>query len=381
MNFETTDEQQQLRDSLQRLLAREYAFTERRRLLEEGPGWSPDVWRKLCDLGVSGLGVPQALGGLDGDARDRLGVLVELGRVLSLEPYLGSVVLAGGLAQAIGGEFAATALPGVCSGERRMAVAHAEAGARHAPCWVATRASRQGAAWQLHGEKVHVLHGAQAHDLLVSARLSGAPDEPRGLGIFRVQPDAPGVTLDAITLVDRSPAARVGLKGVAAELLAEGPAAVRALAAMRRAGMAAACAEGLGVMQGAFDLTVAYVAERRQFGSPIGTYQAVRHRVAEMKVALETVSSAAMAAAWAVSGADCDADEDGIETELSRAKLLLGRHGAMVTQQAIQLHGGIGMTQEYAVGHYLRRLTVLDQLFGDAPHHAASLGRRLRAAA
>ncbi|GAA5232323.1 acyl-CoA dehydrogenase [Verticiella sediminum] len=377
MNFEITEEQRQLRDSLRRLLEKEYPFAGRRRILAEEPGWSRQVWRQLGELGVTALGVPSELGGLDGDALDRLPVHVELGRVLSLEPYLGSTVLGGTLARAVGGAYAADVLPGLCTGHRLLAVAHSEPGARHAECWVRTRAEQADGAWRLHGVKTQVLHGDAAPEILVSARISGGPADADGLGIFRLDPAAAGVGIAGLRLADRSPAARLHLEAAPAQLLAEGAAAASALRAMRRAGIAAACAEGLGVMQGAFELAVAYLGERRQFGAPIGTYQALRHRVAEMKVAVETARSAAIAAAWAL----VEAHEERIDVELARAKILLGRQGTFVTQQAIQLHGGIGMTEEYAVGHYLRRLTVLDQLFGDAAHHAANLGRCLRAAA
>lgn len=209
MNFDISDEQQQLRDSLQRLLAKTYAFPERQQALAQSPGWRPDVWRQLAELGVAGLGVPEAWGGLGGDARDRLAVHQELGRVLSLEPYLGSVVLGGALAQAIGGAYADTVLPEVCTGARLLAVAHAEPDARHDPWWVQTRAVAHASAWQLTGEKTLVLHGADAHEILVSARLQGEPGHPAGLGIFRIMPDTPGVSVQAYRLADRTSAARV----------------------------------------------------------------------------------------------------------------------------------------------------------------------------
>lgn len=377
MNFEITEEQRQLRDSLQRLLEKEYTFTERRRILAEELGWSQQVWQRLSELGVTALGVPSELGGLDGNALDRLLVHVELGRVLSLEPYLGSIVLGATLAQEVGGAYSAAVLPELCTGQRLLAVAHNEPGARHAECWVQTRARQTQGAWRLEGMKTQVLHGDAAHEILVSARISGGAADDDGLGIFRLDTSSAGVDIARLRLVDRSSAARLRLEAAPAQLLVEGPAAAHALRTMRRAGIAAACAEGLGVMQGAFELAVAYLGERRQFGVPIGTYQALRHRVAEMKVALETARSAAIAATWAL----VEADEELVDIELARAKILLGRQGTFITQQAIQLHGGIGMTEEYAVGHYLRRLTVLDQFFGDAAHHATRLGHCLRVAA
>lgn len=371
MNFELSDEQRQLRDSLRRYLTDRYDFPARRTVLESETGWSRTVWRGLAELGVTGLGFDEDDGGLGGNAVDRMLVLEDLGRVLALEPYLGSVVLAGTLLRDLPDAGARALIPAVAAGDCIAAVAYAEPGARHAARWIAASAEEREGQWFLTGEKINVLHGAHADELFVVARISGAPGDCAGLGVFRVAPDAAGLRADGHPLLDRSPAARLVFDRTPALLVGGGTdeSGDALLRRVEHAGIAAACAEGVGAMQAALELTISYVSERRQFGQPLGNFQAVKHRLAEMKVATEVTRSAAIAAALAMDASAGHA----VPADLHRAKMMLGRHGVFVAQQAIQLHGGIGMTDEYAVGHYLRRITVLDQMFGDAAHHAGRL--------
>ncbi|RYY99227.1 MAG: acyl-CoA dehydrogenase, partial [Comamonadaceae bacterium] len=268
-------------------------------------------------------------------------------------------------------------LPGIAAGTQLLAWAHDEPAARHRALWVETRARREGNRWLLTGRKHNVLHGAGADTLVVSARIAGEPDARDGVGLFLVRPGA-GVQRTAQRLIDDTPAADIRFDAAAAEPLGnpdDGVAALAALEATQEAGLAAVCAESVGVLERAFAMTVEYVQTRQQFGRPIGANQALRHRVAEMRVALDMVRSAAMAGLLALEMDDADERS----RELSRAKMLVARHGTFVAQQGIQLHGGIGMTVEYAVGHCLRRLTVIDQLFGDGATHAARLGAQLAA--
>jgi pimeloyl-CoA dehydrogenase len=379
MNYQLSDEQSQLRDSVQRMLADHYSFEQRRAIAAGSAGWSETVWRQLVALGLTALTVPEAHGGFGRGAADLLPVLEQFGRAMLLEPFLASSVL-GATAVRLSGDTAAQArwLPKLASGEARLAFAHDEHGARHAPLWVETRAVAKGTAWQLSGRKVNVLHGSLAQGIVVSARVAGGPAEHDGLALFLVDPPAGGVTLRAHALVDGTLAAELSLAHADAQPLGDpldGMAAFKAIRGTLDAGMAAACAESVGAMQAAYELAVEYVNTRKQFGRVIGSNQALRHRVAEMVVSLETARSAAIAAAFAI---DDPADEEA-GADLIRAKMLVGRHGRIVAQTAIQLHGGIGMTEEYAVGHYLRRLTVLDQLFGDADAQAARLAGLLLA--
>ncbi|GAP37928.1 acyl-CoA dehydrogenase [Piscinibacter sakaiensis] len=377
MNYDLSEEQSQLRDSVRRMLADHYGFEQRRAIAASDAGWSTPVWRQLCELGVTALTLPEAHGGFGQGAADLLPVLEEFGRVMLLEPFLASSVLAA-TAVVRGGDAAAQDhwLAKLADGGTLLAFAHDEPAARHAPLWVETRATARGRGWGLSGTKSNVLHGSLAERLIVTARVRGEPGARDGLALFLVDPGAPGVTLREHRLVDGRLAARLDLADAEATPLGDpqdGGAAIAAIDATLDAGIAAVCAEAVGAMQAAHDMTLAYLNTRQQFGRVIGANQALRHRAAEMLVHLETARSAAIAAACAVD----DPGSPDARADLHRAKMLIGRHGRQLAHAAIQLHGGIGMTYEYAVGHLLRRLTVLDQLFGDADAHAARLGQMI----
>ncbi len=375
MNFNLSDEQQLLSQSLSRLLDDHYAFDKRRAIAADAAGWSAPVWARLAEIGVTALGIPETVGGLGGGAVDRLPVMQAFGRALLLEPYLASVVLGATAVRRAGTEAQQDCLlPGVARGDLRLAWAHDEAEARHAPLWVQMRARREGGCWRLDGGKTLVLHAAAAGPIVVSARLHGQPDDDMGLALFVVDGAAEGARLRSYRLVDDTPAADLTLSGALAEPLgdpADGRRAADAIRATLAAGTAAVCADMVGTMETAFALTTAYVNTRKQFGRLIGEYQALRHRVAEMNVGLEVARSMAIAAAIA---ADEPAGQDA-RIDLTRAKLLIGRQARSLCHAAIQSHGGIGMTEEYAVGHCLRRVHVLDQLFGDVDAQAARLAR------
>ena len=370
MNLEPSAEQAQLRDSLARLLTAESGFEVRRHVNASDEGFSRDLWARFAQLGLTALAVPVAHGGLAGSAADLAVVMEELGAALVQEPMLASAILACTAISVSGdGPAGEELLPQLAAGTAIGAWAHDEAGARHAPLWVETRARLDGGVWFLDGTKAHVLHGAAARFGVVSARVAGTADAPEGLGLFVVDVGAPGLVQRHYRLLDGSPAAIWTLAGARARALGVPGDAYAAIAQTRNTGIAALCADAVGAARAAFALTVAYLNTRKQFGRLLGENQALRHRVADMHVALEACRSAATLAALALDDPDsCDPVRD-----LSRAKLLIGRHGRFVCQQAIQLHGGIGMTEEYAVGHYLRRLTVIDQLFGDADAHLAIL--------
>ncbi len=373
MNFELNDEQQALQHSLSRLLGDVYGFEQRRAIAASAAGWSLPVWQQLAELGITALPLPQAHGGFGGNAVDLLPVMQALGGALSLEPFLSSVVLAATAVRLLADDvLQAQLLPGVASGEVRLAWAHDEAGARHAPLWVETRARLEGGHWLLHGGKCNVLHAPGAHRFVVSARVAGSPGDVQGVALFHVDAHAPGLTCRAHRLVDDTPAGELHFDGVKAQVLGDpldGTAALRAIDHTLALGTAAVCADALGAMASAYALAIDYLRTRQQFGRFIGENQALRHRAAEMLVSLEMCRSMAMAAALAAD----DIEAPGARADLARAKLMIGRHGRAVCHAAIQLHGGIGMTEEYAVGHCLRRVTLVDQLFGDTEAQAMRL--------
>lgn len=373
MDFNFSDEQQGLSESLSRLLDDHYSFEQRRAIAANERGASEKVWGHLAQMGVTALGIPETYGGLGGGNLERLPVMQALGRHLATEPYLTSLVLAATAVREAGNPHQTdTQLTRVANGSLVMAWAHDETAARHAPLWVETRARREGEGWRLDGVKNLVLHAGLAQHFIVTARLEGQPDAEQGLAIFVVDAQAPGCTVRSYRLMDDTPAGELSLRGAAAVPLGDANNSERALAAMRTvlaSGTAAVCADMVGAMESAFLLTTQYVNTRKQFGKLIGEYQALRHRVAEMAVSLEVARSMAMAAAIA---ADNPAEPDS-STDLPRAKLLIGRQARALAHAAIQSHGGIGMTEEYAVGHCLRRIHVLDQLFGDVDEQAARL--------
>ncbi|MEJ8858223.1 acyl-CoA dehydrogenase [Variovorax robiniae] len=373
MQFDLNEDQQALAESLSRLLDDHYSFEQRRAIAGSEAGWNEATWSLLAELGVTALGIPEAFGGLDGGATDRLPVMRAFGRALLLEPYLASSVLASTAVLSAGSEAQKEdLLPRLASGELRMAWAHDEAAARHEALWVETRARRDGNQWRLDGTKSLVLHAGAANRFVVSARVSGQPGDEGGLALFLV--DAANARLRNYRLIDDTPAGELTFDGTLAEALGKPTDHARSATAIRAtiaAGTAAVCADMVGTMEAAFSLTTAYVNTRKQFGRLIGEYQALRHRISEMAVALELARSMAIAAAVAVD----DARAPSSATDLPRAKLAIGRYARALCQQAIQSHGGIGMTEEYAVGHCLRRIHVLDQLFGDVDAQAARLAR------
>jgi len=377
MNFELNDEQSALAESLSRLLADRYGFEKRRALAASGAAHDEKTWAGLGELGLTALPVPEAHGGFGGGARDLLPVMQAFGRSLSMEPFLASSVLAGtalhlGANEAMRGRL----LPGLASGELVLAWAHDEPAGRHAPLWVQTRAERKDGRWRLDGIKSNVLAAGLARYFVVSARIAGAPADANGCALFLVDAKDAGVSLREFRLVDDTMAGELVLNQASAQPLADPDDTARARLAIEgvtAAGIAAVCADMSGAAQAAFELAMDYLRTRKQFGRLIGENQTLRHRASEMLVSLEMARSMAVAAAVA---ADAAGAEDSA-LDLHRAKLSVARNARNVAHGAIQLHGGIGMTEEYAVGHYLRRIHVLDQLFGDADAHAARLAAAL----
>lgn len=372
MNFELDEGQRALQGSVARLLAEQHGLESYRAGAASEAGFCTDIDAQLVRMGLPAMLVPEAYGGIGGTPGDLLVVMRECGRTLLASPLLTCSVLPGvALAQARSEELRTRWLPALAAGEVRIAWAHEEPDSDLEGRWLATRARRVGAGWRLSGRKPNVLFGAIADHLLVSARVSGEDGEAAGLALFLVAAGAVGASCRPYRLVDDTPAAEWTFTEAPATIMTEvsGPAGLPALRDAIAVGTAALCADMVGAMEAAVKLTIEYLNLRKQFGRVIGANQALRHRVAEMQVSLELAGSLAIAAAVAAGRPD----DHEAQCDLHRAKLLLGKYARNVCHAAIQLHGGIGMTQEYAVGHYLRRVHVRDQLFGDEEAHAAGL--------
>jgi len=374
MDFALTEEQQLLRRSVERLFADRYTFDARKRFMQEERGWSLDLWKRYAELGLLGLPFDEGHGGSAGGPVETMIVMEEIGRALALEPYLATVVLAGGLVR-LGGSTAlrADVLPKIAAGELRVSFAHAERQARYDLADVAASARRDGGGYVLDGAKSLVLQGDSAEQFVVSARLSGGQRDRDGLGLFLVDAAASGVSTRGYGTVDGQRAAEVTLTGVrvaAGAAIGEPGAAYPLIERVADGAIAALCAEAVGAMAAMHETTVEYLKTRKQFGVTIGSFQALQHRAAEMLVALEQARSMAMLATM-MAGED-DARER--RAAISAAKVQIGRSGRSLGQAAIQLHGGIGMTMEAKVGHYFKRLTTIDTMFGDADYHLGLLG-------
>jgi alkylation response protein AidB-like acyl-CoA dehydrogenase len=359
MDFEYTEEQRLLRESLDRLFADSYGFDKRKTYLAETDGFGAAMWRQYAELGLLGLPFAEAHGGFGGNAVDVMIVMEAFGRVLALEPYLATVVLAGTALGHAGSAAQNEALvPQIVDGSLRLAVAHGERQARYDLSDVMTSATKTAGGWRLDGSKSVVVHGDSADKLIVSARVSGDRHDPDGIGLFLVDAKANGVARRSYKMRDGTSAA-LGEPG-------------RGLATIERvtqAGIMATSAEAVGAMETMLAMTIEYMKTRVQFGKPIGENQALQHRATEMMMSLEQGRSLAMLAAIMI-------DDDNAEQrahDLSTAKVGVGQAARFVSQNAVQLHGGIGMTEEYAVGHYFRRCMVIEHSFGDTGYHLSKL--------
>ena len=375
MDFSFTDEQRLLKDSVERLLADRYSFEARQRFMKEPAGWSRELWHRYAELGLLGLPFEEKHGGIGGGPVETSIVMEAFGRALALDPFFATVVLGGGLLR-LGADEAmrAALIPKIVAGDLLLAFAHAERQSRYDLADVATAARRDGAHYVLDGAKSLVIHGDCADKLIVSARLAGERRDRDGIGLFVVDADATGVSRRAYPTVDGLRAAEVALSGVRVEadrILGKPGNAFPLIAQVVDAAIAALAAEAVGAMAAMHEITVEYLKTRKQFGVPIGNFQVLQHRAAEMLIALEQARSMALFATMMAEEPDATERRKAI----AAAKVQIGRSGRFVGQQAIQLHGGIGMTMEYKVGHYFKRVTTIDALFGDADHHLAELAR------
>jgi len=373
MDFALTEEQELLRHSVQRLFADHYAFDARKRYAQEPGGYSRALWARYAELGLLGLPFAEEQGGSAGGPVETMIVMEEVGRALALEPYLSTVVLAGGLLRLGGGKaLCADLVPKIAGGDLMLAFAHAERQSRYDLADVAASARREGAGYVLDGAKSLVLHGDSAGKFIVSARLSGGQRDSDGLALFVVDAAAKGVSTRGYATVDGLRAAEVTLAGVrvdAGAAIGEPGKAYPLIERVVDTAIAALAAEAVGAMTAMHEQTVDYMKTRKQFGVTIGSFQALQHRAAEMLVALEQARSMAMLAT--MMGAEENVRER--RQAISAAKVQIGRSARIVGHGAIQIHGGIGMTMEAKVGHYFKRVTTIDTIFGDADYHLGLL--------
>jgi len=371
MDFRYTEEQLALRETLRRFVARDYSFERRRELTRSPLGYSAEAWAQYADLGVLALPLPAQYGGLDGNGTDVMAVMEEVGAGLLLEPYVSTVVLCGGLIRDCGSQAQReTLLPRIASGKAQLAFACLEAPGRYELAYVASQAVREEGGWRLRARKSVVIDAPSADFFLVSARTSGAPCDAEGITLFLVPRRATGVTLLPYATQSGGRAADLELSEVCVDDSAViGPVGA-ALGMLRRgADLAAAalCAEAVGIVTALNQATLAYLKSRKQFGVPIGVFQALQHRMAEMYIAEEQIRSMAILAAAHLDGADVAARQRAI----CAAKAYIGEAARFVGQQAVQLHGGMGMVDDLIISHYFKRLTMIDITLGDSDFHLA----------
>jgi len=378
VNFDLSEEQQILVDSVAKFVKNDSPVERFRKLRETERGWDPAMWARIAEFGWLGVAFPEVQGGFGGRFVDLALILEQLGRGLVPEPFLASVVLAGGLVSKLGSEAqVAEWLAPMLEGRSSLALAYAERQSRYNLADCATRAERRGGGFSISGEKTWVLNGHAAETILVVARTAGDPLDTDGLSLFAVDANAPGLERIRVPGMDGQRTALVRLREVrvgAERLLGEEGRALAALEWAIDRGAAAACAEGQGEIQELFERSLAYLKQRVQFGVPIGSFQALQHRAADMYAETELCRGTAILAA-------IHADREDAETrgaEISAAKLQLARGGWFVQENAIQLFGGIGVTDEQDEGLFFKRLRVLQALFGDADWHAARYQRLRR---
>ena len=369
MDFELSEEQRLLKDSVERLTTQRYDFEARKKFMKETDGWSRALWKQYVDLGLTALPFAEEHGGIGGGAVETMIVMEAFGRALALEPYFASVVLGGAFLRLGAGDgLRADVLPKVAGGETLLAFAHTERQSRYDLADVAAMAKKDGAGYVLNGEKSLSVHGDCADKIIVSARVAGDQRSRNGIGLFLVDANAPGVSRRGYPTMDGLRAAEITLANVrvgADAVIGEPGNAYPLIEQVVDIAIAALAAEAVGAMSAMHEITVDYLKQRKQFGVPIGNFQVLQHRAGEMLIALEQARSMAMLATMMAE------EQNAAERRksITAAKVQIGRSAKFIGQQAIQLHGGIGMTQEAKIGHYFKRLTMIENTFGDTDYH------------
>ena len=380
MDFRYTEEQLGLQETLQRWISRDYGFEQRRALARSTLGYSPEGWAHFADLGLLALPFPEEFGGLGGSHVDLMVVMEQVGQGLLLEPYWSTVVLCGGLVRDSAPKaLQQRVLPEIAAGRMKLALAAYEAAGRYELSHVECVAIRRGEGWALSGEKVAVLDAPSADFVVVSARTSGGVTDQEGISLFLVKRDAPGLTVSEYQTQSGGRAGDLRLEAVAvdgADVVGDVGKAFAALERATDAAIAALCAESVGIVTALNQATLEYLKTRKQFGVPIGTFQALQHRMADMYIAAEQIRSMAIVAA--VNADSSDAAER--HRAIAGAKAYVGQAARFVGQQAVQLHGGMGIVDELIVSHYFKRLTMIDLTLGDADYHLGKYSDTLASA-
>jgi pimeloyl-CoA dehydrogenase small subunit len=369
MDFDLSEEQRLLKESVDGLLTDSYDFDQRKKYMAEKGGWSKAVWNRLAEQGLLGLPFSEADGGFGAGGVETMIVMEALGRALVLEPYLATVVIAGGFLRHGGSaEQKARHIPGIIDGSQTFAFAQLEKNSRYDLQDVSTTAKRKGAGWVIDGEKFVVLNGETADMLVVTARTKGGQRDTAGIGIFLVPGNAKGIAKKGYPTQDGLHAADISLTGVevgADAAIGDPENGLPLLERVVDEARTALCAEAVGAMDESLKSTVEYLKTRKQFGVPIGSFQTLQHRAADMFVAVEQARSMSM---FATMASEFD-DARERAAAVAGAKVQIGKSAKFVGQQSIQLHGGIGMTQEAKIGHYFKRLTMIENTFGDTDYH------------
>jgi len=366
MNFNLSEEQALIRDSIARFVQDNYEFDKRNQYVALEHGFSPENWQQMAELGWLSIPFAEEHGGFGGGPVDNMVIMQEFGKGLVAEPYLPTVLLFGALVQkGADSDTADTLIPQVIAGELQGAFAYVERQSRYVLNDVATRATREGDSYSITGEKTVVLNGGVAQKLVVAARTSGEQADESGISLFLVDASAPGISRDIYRMTDGLEAANIRFDGVAAETLIgnEGEGLALMQAVLDDA-ILAVSANALGAMEFLNAATVEYCKTREQFGVAIGSFQALQHRMVDTFAACENTRSLLYRAVCAVDSGDDDA-----QRSLHALKVMVGRAGRLIGGEAIQLHGGMGMTNELPVGYYVKRLMLINTLFGDADHH------------
>jgi alkylation response protein AidB-like acyl-CoA dehydrogenase len=368
MDFSFTEEQSMLRDTVASFLADRYDFDTRRAIAKSEAGWRPDVWKAFAsDLGILGAPFPEALGGLGGGAIESMIVMEAFGRALVIEPYVETVVIGGGFLKHSGHAGAGELIGKIVAGESVLAFAYAEPQARYNWADLKTAARKVGSGYVLNGHKAVVAGAPWADRFIVTARTAGGQREPVGVSVFLVDRAAPGITTRDYPTVDGRRASEIYFDNVSLPgeaLIGEADHGLPLVERVIDEATAASLAEGMGVLVKLHENTLEYTKQRKQFGQPIGAFQVLQHRMVDMFIAVELATSITYMATLKLGDADRDR-----ATAVSAAKGHVGKALRFVGQNAIQLHGGMGMTDEMAIGHYFKRATVLESLFGSTDHH------------
>ncbi len=368
MDFDFSEDQRLLKDSVDRLVADRYGFESRKGFAKQANGWSAEMWAQYAELGLLGLPFSEDHGGFGGGAIETGLVMEAFGRGLVLEPYLATVVLGGGIIRhGASAEQQEELVPQIVAGDLKLALAHVERHSRWNLNDVAVTAKADGSGYVINGEKSVVLHGDCADKLLVTARTGGAQRDAGGIGVFLVDASDAGVSRKGYPTQDGLRAAEVSFANARGVAIGDAGGALPVVSRVVDEAIAALCSEAVGGMGEMLAITVDYMKQRKQFGRAIGEFQVLQHRAVDMFAALEGAKSMAMLATMMATSDDAKARRQAI----SAAKVQIGKSGKHIGEEAVQLHGGIAMTMEYKVGHYFKRMTMIEQMFGSTDHHLA----------